>query len=51
MVRPETQWADLSFRIWRVAKQIAELPEANEPMPGNVIESGMPETVGQDRLS
>ena len=50
VVPAETQWADPSFRIWRVAEQMADLSEANEPMPGDFIESGKWEHVSEDRL-
>ena len=40
------QKADLSQMIWSVAEQIAQLSEANELFPGDIIYSGTPENVG-----
>jgi fumarylpyruvate hydrolase len=40
------QNADLSFMIWDVAEQIAQLSEAFELKAGDVIYSGTPENVG-----
>lgn len=40
------QSADLSFMIWSVAEQIAQLSKAFELMPGDIIYSGTPENVG-----
>jgi len=40
------QTADLSQMIWSVAEQIANLSEANELQPGDIIYSGTPENVG-----
>lgn len=40
------QNADLSFMIWSVAEQIAQLSRAFELMPGDIIYSGTPENVG-----
>lgn len=40
------QNADLSFMIWSVAEQIAQLSKAFELMPGDIIYSGTPENVG-----
>ena len=40
------QDADLSLMIWSVAEQIANLSEANELFPGDIIYSGTPENVG-----
>ncbi len=40
------QNANLSQMIWSVAEQIAQLSEAFELMPGDIIYSGTPENVG-----
>jgi fumarylpyruvate hydrolase len=40
------QSADLSQMIWSVAEQIAQLSEAFELFPGDIIYSGTPENVG-----
>ena len=40
------QDADLSQMIWNVAEQIAQLSQAFELMPGDIIFSGTPENVG-----
>lgn len=40
------QNADLSQMIWSVAEQIAQLSQANELFPGDLIFSGTPENVG-----
>jgi 2-keto-4-pentenoate hydratase/2-oxohepta-3-ene-1,7-dioic acid hydratase in catechol pathway len=40
------QNADLSQMIWSVAEQIANLSQANELYPGDIIYSGTPENVG-----
>ena len=40
------QKADLSFMIWSVAEQIAQLSEAFELAAGDIIYSGTPENVG-----
>ena len=40
------QKSDLSNMIWSVAEQIANLSEAFELMPGDIIYSGTPENVG-----
>ena len=40
------QNADLNQMIWNVAEQIAQLSEAFELMPGDVVYSGTPENVG-----
>jgi fumarylpyruvate hydrolase len=40
------QKADLSQMIWSVAEQIAQLSEAFELFPGDIIYSGTPENVG-----
>ena len=40
------QNADLSQMIWSVAEQIAQLSEAFELFPGDIIYSGTPENVG-----
>jgi fumarylpyruvate hydrolase len=40
------QKADLNMMIWSVAEQIAQLSEANELFPGDIIYSGTPENVG-----
>ncbi|XHS80009.1 fumarylacetoacetate hydrolase family protein [Burkholderiaceae bacterium UC74_6] len=40
------QEADLSQMIWNVAEQIAQLSQAFELMPGDIIYSGTPENVG-----
>jgi 2-keto-4-pentenoate hydratase/2-oxohepta-3-ene-1,7-dioic acid hydratase in catechol pathway len=40
------QSADLKDMIWSVAEQIAQLSEAFELMPGDIIYSGTPENVG-----
>ena len=40
------QSADLKQMIWSVAEQIAQLSEANELFPGDIIYSGTPENVG-----
>jgi 2-keto-4-pentenoate hydratase/2-oxohepta-3-ene-1,7-dioic acid hydratase in catechol pathway len=40
------QNADLNQMIWSVAEQIAQLSEAFELMPGDIIYSGTPENVG-----
>jgi fumarylpyruvate hydrolase len=40
------QNADLSQMIWSVAEQIANLSQANELFPGDIIYSGTPENVG-----
>ena len=40
------QEADLSYMIWSVAEQIAQLSEAFELKAGDIIYSGTPENVG-----
>jgi 2-keto-4-pentenoate hydratase/2-oxohepta-3-ene-1,7-dioic acid hydratase in catechol pathway len=40
------QNADLNQMMWNVAEQIAQLSEAFELMPGDIIYSGTPENVG-----
>ena len=40
------QNADLSFMIWSVAEQIAQLSKAFELKAGDIIYSGTPENVG-----
>ena len=40
------QSANLNQMIWSVAEQIAQLSEANELFPGDIIYSGTPENVG-----
>ena len=40
------QDADLSMMIWSVAEQIANLSQANELFPGDIIYSGTPDKVG-----
>jgi len=40
------QDADLSYMIWSVAEQIANLSEAFELKAGDIIFSGTPENVG-----
>jgi 2-keto-4-pentenoate hydratase/2-oxohepta-3-ene-1,7-dioic acid hydratase in catechol pathway len=40
------QNADLNQMIWNVAEQIAQLSEAFELMPGDIVYSGTPENVG-----
>jgi 2-keto-4-pentenoate hydratase/2-oxohepta-3-ene-1,7-dioic acid hydratase in catechol pathway len=40
------QSANLNQMIWSVAEQIANLSEANELFPGDIIYSGTPENVG-----
>jgi 2-keto-4-pentenoate hydratase/2-oxohepta-3-ene-1,7-dioic acid hydratase in catechol pathway len=40
------QSANLNQMIWSVAEQIANLSEANELQPGDIIYSGTPENVG-----
>jgi 2-keto-4-pentenoate hydratase/2-oxohepta-3-ene-1,7-dioic acid hydratase in catechol pathway len=40
------QDANLNQMIWRVAEQIAQLSQAFELMPGDIIYSGTPENVG-----
>ena len=40
------QSADLSYMMWSVAEQIAQLSAAFELKPGDIIYSGTPENVG-----
>jgi 2-keto-4-pentenoate hydratase/2-oxohepta-3-ene-1,7-dioic acid hydratase in catechol pathway len=40
------QSADLNQMIWSVAEQVAQLSEANELFPGDIIYSGTPANVG-----